>query len=151
MCRIAIMRCQGSATGAGCEPPTMRLGRKGFGAAYAVGATSRKATPLRIGTVNVWRLMPNCPTPPECRTMTNIEAFSTARRKAVKGHNDWLVWRNRDGSWSAERSGPGAVRSAMLATGTQGRWHLVAANNGVSHVCGWRLGITLIRNAKHGC
>ena len=83
--------------------------------------------------------------------MTNIEAFEIARRKAVKGHNDWIVWRNRDGSFSTKRRSPKAIKAAMIASGTQGKWYLIAANNGIGHIYNWRIGLIMMRNAKYGC
>jgi hypothetical protein len=83
--------------------------------------------------------------------MTNIEAFEIARRKAVKGHNDWIVWPGKDGSWHAERRSPKAIKAAMLAAGTQGKWHLIAANSGHGHLYNWPIGLIMMRNAKYGC
>lgn len=83
--------------------------------------------------------------------MTNIEAFEIARRKAIKGHNDWIVWQERNGAWNTARRSPKAIKSAMLASGTKGKWRLIAANNGVGHIMNWRMGVTMINNAKYGC
>lgn len=82
--------------------------------------------------------------------MTSKEAHDIARRKAVHGHNDWLVWAEKNGAWNTARISVKAIKAAMLATGTAGRWYLIAANSGVGYRYNWRIGVNMLNNAKYG-
>jgi hypothetical protein len=82
--------------------------------------------------------------------MTNSEAFALARRKATKGHRDWVVYKNRDGSWTAQQRSASSIKAAMLASGTKQRWHVISASTGVGHIQNWALGCRMLRNARIG-
>lgn len=79
--------------------------------------------------------------------MTGAEAFQLAKHKARYGHKSWIVWRKRDGTWSAEVETPSTVRAAMLDVGTQGTWTAVGR---YSYVRRWRDGVQTLRNARVG-
>lgn len=82
--------------------------------------------------------------------MTNTEAFALAKLKATKGHRDWLVWSDRAGVFFAEVRTQDAVKRALLAVGTQGRYSLVDPK-GRGVVQRWATGLRQLRNAKVGC
>lgn len=82
--------------------------------------------------------------------MTGNDAYAEATRKAKYGHRDWLVWQNRDGSWSARRASADAIKAALLAVGTAGRFTLVSASTAIRNKYNWRMGITFWRNARRG-
>ena len=72
------------------------------------------------------------------------------QRKARFGHRDWVVWRARDGQDYYGRKSPATVKAAMLASGTQGRFTLVTANDGWPIWATWRIGLNLLAWMKHG-
>lgn len=74
--------------------------------------------------------------------------FQEAQRKARFGHRDWIFFTDKDGSDVCERSSASVIKRAMLATGTSGRFYLLAASTGVPFLMSWRLGVIAIRNAK---
>ena len=76
--------------------------------------------------------------------------FEDAIRKAKYGHRDWIVWRGKDGKLQAFRKSPESVKRCLLDTGTQGKWTLVSANDGVLMVGRWWLGINLLAHMKRG-
>ena len=75
-------------------------------------------------------------------------AFSLAKRKAKFGHRDWIVYRDRNGNEHAEQYSASVVKKAMLAVGTQGRFHLIAASTGVDHIYRWPMACIALRNAR---
>lgn len=64
----------------------------------------------------------------------STEAYGTARRKAVHGHRDWLVWKLPDGSYRVAKLGPDVLEAAMrdCAENDKGKPIVtqVAANSG---------------------
>ena len=75
-------------------------------------------------------------------------AFEIARRKSRYGHSSWLVFRRKDGSYVAASYSAQAIKAALLAGGTQGRfsWY---DSTGVAHICrSWSFGIYLYRCAR---
>lgn len=82
--------------------------------------------------------------------MTNVEAFAAARRKQRYGHRNQLVWRDRAGDFHTAERSPAAIKRAMLATGTNGRFTEIA-ERGFSYVITWPMGVLMIRNARVGC
>lgn len=82
--------------------------------------------------------------------MNNEDAFGLAKRKARHGHRDWIVYRDRGGAYHAAQRSPAAIKAAMLAAGTGGRWSLIAASTAVGHKMTWRMGVTMLRNARYG-
>ena len=81
--------------------------------------------------------------------MTRTEAFELAERKAKHSDYDWLVWRNRDGTFSAERSSCGSIKKALLSVGTQGHFNLIQQRTGYSRVMRWRTGISAIQHIRY--
>ena len=67
--------------------------------------------------------------------MTSQEALALATRKA------------RNGEWNATIETAEAVKQAMLAVGTKGRWTAVSR---YTYVQRWRDGVTILRNASVG-
>lgn len=64
--------------------------------------------------------------------MTNEEAFSLAKHRGRYGHYDSIVFRDRTGGWLCQRYGREAIKNAMLAVGTGGKFYVVNAKwNGV--------------------
>jgi hypothetical protein len=82
--------------------------------------------------------------------MTNVEAYEIAGRKARYGHQAQLVWKNRDGSFGTAVRSSDAIRRALLAVGTKGRFTEISERN-IKFAYGWRDGIRMLRNAKYGC
>lgn len=76
-------------------------------------------------------------------------AFDIARKKAVHGHKTWLVYRRKDGSHVARIYTAAAIKAALLASGTRGKFWWMAANSGHSNMCrSWSYGIHLWRCAR---
>lgn len=82
--------------------------------------------------------------------MTVQEAFTIANRKAKHGHKDWIVWEGVNGIWHTEAVSAKSLKSAMLATGTQGRFTKVCASNAHRWTMTWRLALIHFRNARAG-
>jgi hypothetical protein len=81
--------------------------------------------------------------------MTGSDAFDIAKRKATKGHRDWLVWRGADGAFIAAARSAETVKRAMLASGTRRRWYLICPR-GINHIQNWAMGVLMIRNSRYG-
>lgn len=79
--------------------------------------------------------------------MTGEDAYALAAKKARYGHKSWIVWQDRDREWHADVESASAVKRAMLAVGTQGRWTAVSRHNYVQR---WRDGLRILRNAAVG-
>ncbi|MBM6595409.1 hypothetical protein [Microvirga pudoricolor] len=82
--------------------------------------------------------------------MTKAQAFAIARWKAKRERRDWLVWSDRSGAAQVARLTAEAVKRAMLASGTAGRFHRAAAD-GRTYAVTWRMGVIMLRNASVGC
>ena len=80
--------------------------------------------------------------------MQSTEAFETATRKATKGHRDWLVWSDR-GGWKVAPYSAEAIKRALLAVGTAGRFFGISAR-GEKLRYGWKVGLIMFRNARMG-
>lgn len=77
-----------------------------------------------------------------------VEAFGMARRKAIKGHRTWLLFRRKDGQFEGRLYSASAIKAALLAGGTRGRFHWIDSG-GISHVCcSWDYGVHLFRCAR---
>lgn len=70
-------------------------------------------------------------------------------RKARYGHNDWIVWNDREGVMQARRANREAVKAALLDIGTQGKWFIVGASTGHMHRYRFSDGCRIMRNAKY--
>ena len=75
--------------------------------------------------------------------------FDEALRKATKGHHDWLVWKDRSGQTQIGKTSAATYKAAMLATGTQRWFTLIAANSGHLYRITWRLAVLHLRNGRH--
>jgi hypothetical protein len=71
-----------------------------------------------------------------------------AIRKATKGHHDWLIWKSRDGDTQIGKTDADTYKAAMLATGTQKSFTLVAANSGHFYRVTWGLALRHLRNGR---
>ncbi|MGX7709273.1 hypothetical protein [Methylobacterium sp. Gmos1] len=76
---------------------------------------------------------------------------ATLTRKARNGRRDWISWRDKTGAVAAMPYSPTALKAALLAVGTQGRFTLIAACSATRFTYRWRDGIRMIRNARYGC
>jgi hypothetical protein len=82
--------------------------------------------------------------------MTGTEAFALAKNKAGYSDYSWVVWENKDGSFSAERASTDTLKCALLAIGTQGSFYLFQARDRCSQIMTWGMGIIVWRQfAKH--
>lgn len=77
-------------------------------------------------------------------------AFGAAARKARYGHKDWIIWRERDGREQAAPCTADAIKSALLAVGTQGRFVRLSASTATGASIRWKLGLTMLRNCRRG-
>ena len=80
--------------------------------------------------------------------MEATSVHADAHRKAVKGHRTWLVFKRRDGEFEARLYSASAIKSAMLAGGTKGRftWY---DPSGASNICrSWNYALHLLKCAR---
>ena len=75
--------------------------------------------------------------------------YDEAKRKAIYGHRDWLVWTDRDGVQHADRKTYASTKRAMLAVGTQGKFSLIFATHGNSLIIRWRTAVNLLHWCKY--
>ena len=75
--------------------------------------------------------------------------YNEAKRKAVYGHRDWLVWTDRDGIQHADRKTYASTKRAMLAVGTQGQFYLIGATDGHSLIIQWRIAVNILHLCKY--
>lgn len=76
-------------------------------------------------------------------------AHDIAFRKARYGHKTWLVFHRRDGSWETRQYSADAIKAALIAVGTQGRFFWYSANCGTPNLCrSWHYGVYLWRCAR---
>lgn len=71
-----------------------------------------------------------------------------AMRKAKFGHRDWIAIPTEDGE-VYEPISVRAIKRAMLAAGTRGKFTVLGASTAVHYAHSWRIGVNLIRNARH--
>lgn len=74
--------------------------------------------------------------------------FEEARRKAKYGHTDYVAIPSGEGE-TFERISVSAIKRAMLAAGTKGKFTVISASTAVLYCHSWRMGVNLIRNARH--
>ncbi len=74
--------------------------------------------------------------------------FEEAKRKARYGHKDYIAIPTPDGE-VYERISVSGIKRAMLAAGTKGKFFVIGASNAVLYGHSWRIGVNLIRNARH--
>lgn len=79
--------------------------------------------------------------------MLHIQAI---QRKARYGHKDWVIWKDRDGSYRAAPKSIESVKSALLATGTNGDWDLIGANDAWTMNCSWKMGLNMLKQMRYG-
>lgn len=77
-----------------------------------------------------------------------MATFEEAKRKAKFGHRDWIAIPTADGE-IYEPISVKAIKRAMLAAGTKGKFFVIGASTAVLYGHSWRIGVNLIRNARH--
>lgn len=70
-----------------------------------------------------------------------------AIQKAKKGHRPWLIWREK-GDTKIGLATPDNFKIAMLATGTQKSFTLVAENSGHFYRMTWSIAVMHWRSAR---
>lgn len=81
------------------------------------------------------------------------KAFGTARRQAVYGHRDWIVWcKVTDGSWHAARRSEKEFERAMLESEKGGKLKVygAVATSGEFHTYGRAVANIILKNLKGG-
>lgn len=78
---------------------------------------------------------------------TAAAAYDAAKRRARYAHRQSVVWQAADG-WHAEDYSRDALKAAMLAAGTQGRFTVVSSTASVR--TGWRLAVRQLRSLSVG-
>lgn len=76
--------------------------------------------------------------------------FEVAARKARYGHKDWIIRRERDSREQAALCTADAIKLALLAVGTQGRFVRLSASTATGTLIRWKLGLTMLRNCRCG-
>lgn len=76
--------------------------------------------------------------------------YEQAVKKARYGHRNWIIYQPKGSEEVAEPATAEALKRAMLAVGTKGRFTLLAASTAIGHRVTWRLAVTLLRNARMG-
>lgn len=77
---------------------------------------------------------------------TSQEAFQHAKHRGRYAHHESIVF-ERGGQWFAERRSKAAIKAALLATGTRGKFYL--AGGGHTMIVKWALGTLMFRNEHH--
>lgn len=75
--------------------------------------------------------------------------YKEAVRKAKFGHRDWIAYGPKGDERIYEPLTGAALKRALLASGTKGRFTVIAANTGIHFSHGWRMGTGMLRNARH--
>ncbi len=78
--------------------------------------------------------------------MERHEAHKLAAHKARYTHKAWIAWVDSNGVGHAAAETKDAVKQAMLAVGTAGRWTAYSGTRG--YVQRWPLGVLRLRNLK---
>ena len=78
------------------------------------------------------------------------QAFATARRRARFSRYDWVAWFDRSGMKRAARISPEAIKSAMLAAGTQGSIVQYQARTGTPCMLTWWMANNVRRQLING-
>lgn len=74
--------------------------------------------------------------------------FADTKRLATKGHRTWLIFRDRTGCYQRSLYGADAIKSAMLAVGTAGRFYWIDPS-GNSNICrSWNYALHLLKCAR---
>lgn len=82
--------------------------------------------------------------------MVEQTAYDAAARKARYGRKDWIVWRDRAGKDHAAPCTAGAIKTALLAVGTRGRFTRLSAGTATGSVVRWPVGLVMLRNCRKG-
>lgn len=85
------------------------------------------------------------------RSQKRLEAvdLATIIRKARYGHRDWVVWTDRAGTLHGQKACRAAIKAALLALGTQGKWLIIGASTGILYRHDFNDGCRMMRNARH--
>lgn len=77
-------------------------------------------------------------------------SFQDVKMRAQTGHRTWVFWTDKNSITQARRYGAEAIKEAILCVGTQGRWYLIGDDGASSVIRSFRMGNTMLRNAKRG-
>ena len=80
--------------------------------------------------------------------MPYTEPLNTAVRKAKYGHRDWLFWRDRAGQGHIAASSYDSMKQALLASGTQKSFTLVASD-GCFYRMTWPLAVIHLKHFRY--
>ena len=78
-------------------------------------------------------------------TMNSKEAFALAKHNGRYRHFDSVVFQDKNGDWFCERYSKRAIKAAMLAVGTAGKFYVEGGR--FANVVRWREAVTRFRNA----
>lgn len=78
---------------------------------------------------------------------TGPGAYETAERYAKRGHRDFVCYRARAGLLHAEPATPEAIKRALLAVGTKGKFSKAIASTGHRMRETWRTGLNWMYHA----
>lgn len=81
---------------------------------------------------------------------TGDDAGQVARRKSRYGRHDWVWWTSKDGQRHCARVSYDALKTAMLAVGTQGKILMYSANTGTPLGGNWSIYTIWLANLKAG-
>lgn len=86
----------------------------------------------------------------ETDTIRGNDAIAIARRRARYGRKSWIVWRDKTERVYAAPCTPEAVKSAMLAMGTQGTFTKYQRGSSSGMIITWSIGAMWLRCARAG-
>lgn len=78
--------------------------------------------------------------------MTSAEAFAKARHMGRYAHYDSVVWPERAGGWQVQRYSREALKKALMAVGTSGKFYVDGGRH--PHIIGWREGVLRLRDVR---
>jgi len=78
--------------------------------------------------------------------VTSEEAFQLARHRGRYAHYDSVVFKNAAGEWFCERYSREAIKRAMLAVGTAGKFYIEGGAH--PHIVRWRQACVRLRSAR---
>jgi hypothetical protein len=77
-----------------------------------------------------------------------MATHAEAMRRAKYGHRDWIAVPSEGGE-AFEPISVSAIKRAMLAAGTRGKITVISGSTAVHYAHSWRIGVNMIRNARH--
>lgn len=79
--------------------------------------------------------------------MTSEQAFALAKHRGRYAHYDSVVFKDAAGEWFCERYSRDAIKRALLAIGTSGRFYIDGGRH--PHSVRWREGVRRFRSARY--